>query len=569
MTVRKYICEIPELVAQFSDRNTQDPHEIGVKSKKKFWWVCDKGHEWDATPFSRTIPKKRSSGSAIGGCPYCLGKRVLAGFNDVATTDPELVEDWSEDNELYPQELTRGSRKKIQWKCHVCSHEWTTELKNRTVLGRKCPACSGKRINPGFNDMLTVHPELEQMWDYDKNSVDPRTVASTNVKDEYFWKCEKGHSFSSTPGNMAKYHRCKICTGKLTMPGVNDLATTHPDILKQWDYAKNELTPQQVTAGSGKTVWWICETTGKSYERVIWDMVSRGSASPYETSSTGETEVSEFVEFVYDGEIIRKSRKVINPYELDIFLPQENIAIEYNGIYWHSDAAGKDKNYHYNKWLKCKEQGIQLITIWEDDWINKREIVCSAIKHKLGAKTDEEKIPARKTIVSDIDYHDAARFLDSYHIQGKASGSLYAALKSKDTGEMVAVSVWRKSGENLYLDRYATSCIIPGGMGKLLSYARKWGKEQGCNEIVTFSDNEISDGDLYLKLGFTLDKELPVDYKYIYKGKRKHKFGFRLKRFREDDDLDFEESLTESQLAQINHIPRVWDCGKMRWTLPL
>lgn len=104
-------------------------------------------------------------------------------------------------------------------------------------------------------------------------------------------------------------------------------------------------------------------------------------------------------------------------------------------------------------------------------------------------------------------------------------------------------------------------------MGELLKEGKRYAKQRGCNTIVTFSDHCVSDGELYSKLGFTYDKETAPDYKYIVNDERKHKFGYRLKRFRNDPDLRHVKGMTEKELAQLNGLERIWDCGKTRWEM--
>ncbi|MCQ9342102.1 hypothetical protein NQ028_13345, partial [Corynebacterium phoceense] len=162
---------------------------------------------------------------------------------------------------------------------------------------------------------------------------------------------------------------------------------------------------------------------------------------------------------------------------------------------------------------------------------------------------------------------DVKQFCNKNHIQGFARGSLYLTLRSNENDELVAISTWRKVKDNLYLDRYCTSVSVPGGMGKLLKAAIMWAQGHSINRIVTFSNHEVSNGELYERLGFDNDGELSPDYSYIYDGMRRHKFGFRKIRFRNDPLLKFEEGLTENDLAAMNGIPRVWDCGKTRWII--
>ena len=189
------------------------------------------------------------------------------------------------------------------------------------------------------------------------------------------------------------------------------------------------------------------------------------------------------------------------------------------------------------------------------------------IKHKLNISS-KKNIYARKTYIEEINKDQARDFLDTYHIQGYASGSKYYALLNDDEN-VVAVSVWKKIGNILYLDRYATSCNVVGGMGKLLKYGKNYAISLGLDKIVTFADHCVSNGGLYEKLHFKEDGMLSPDYKYVVKGKRVHKFNYRKKRFRDDDNLLYEDGLTEKQLADLNGLERIWDCGKTRYVLSL
>lgn len=184
------------------------------------------------------------------------------------------------------------------------------------------------------------------------------------------------------------------------------------------------------------------------------------------------------------------------------------------------------------------------------------------ISHKIGVN-DSRRVYARNTTIVSLNYTDSSHFLDINHIQGEVPGSLYLGLQDGD--DIVAVSVWRKNGHTLYLDRYATSTQVIGGMGKLLKTGKRWSKEHNVDKIVTFADHEVSNGGLYEKLGFTLDKEIPPDYSYVVNNKRIHKFNYRKKRFLTDPELTYVEGLTEKELARLNGLPRIWDSGKTRY----
>lgn len=272
-----------------------------------------------------------------------------------------------------------------------------------------------------------------------------------------------------------------------------------------------------------------------------------------------EKSVGEFIRGVYQGEVQERVRSLIAPLEVDFYFPELRMAVEVNGLYWHSEKFGKDRNYHRRKYLACRAQGVQLVQVWEDDWYHRREVVESMLRHRLGGSGPG--IGARKTRVVSVDVSAAREFMDAFHIQGFVGATWHWGLEGP--GGLVAVlSVVGKTGGDIEIVRYATAQSVPGGFTKLLSQVEK---EVHPMSIKTFSDCEVSDGALYARSGFLVDGELPPDYSYVFSGRREHKFNFRKSRFQSNPNLLFEEGLTETQLAALNGINRVWDSGKVRW----
>lgn len=274
-------------------------------------------------------------------------------------------------------------------------------------------------------------------------------------------------------------------------------------------------------------------------------------------TSQPEAALADFVDAL-GVESVRGSRKVIPGHqELDIYIPERNFAIEFNGNYWHSeDKVGRD--YHHAKWLACKEQGIQLLQIWEDQWGDRRAVVEQMIARKvLGSKTPG--IGARKTVVVDLDRATSDAFLEPMHIQGGATGGYYIGLVHEDA--LVAVGVFKRRGDGATeLIRYASTLTVQGGLSKMM-------KRIGPGRYVTFADHCVSDGGLYERTGWTKDSEIKPDYRYLVDGARLHKFNYRLARFRRDPGLLWEDGLTERQLADLNGLSRIWDAGKTRYVL--
>lgn len=545
----------PALVSEWSAQNTVTPDQVTIGSEKIITWESPCGHTWTSSVQSRM------KGAT---CTYCSGRKILVGFNDLATTHPDLASEWHpEKNVLSPTEVTKGSKKKVWWRC-ARGHEWESTVHNRGILGRGCAVCSSKRVWTGENDLATQRPDIAAEW-HPENAV---TADSVTAKSDYEarWLGACGHEWVARVSQRTiNDHGCPFCTGRKILVGFNDLATTHPDLVSQWDYEKNgDLTPEAVTMGSSVRAFWRCDK-GHGWQTRICDR-QRNRQCPTcsygNGASSGEDAVAEYVSSIVAHEVVRHDRSVITPLELDMYVPALSLAIEFNGLYWHSDAAGKDPESHYRKWLACKQAGIQLLTVWEDDWRDRSDLVKQMLAHKTGVSR-QKVVGARQCQVLELHVDETRAFLEANHIQGFAPGKYYVGLQHRSTGELVAVMVLRRErGRELQLVRFATAARVPGGQSKMLA----WCDENiDYTRMVTFADHEVSDGGLYESTGWTLDGEVAPDYKYVYGGHRVHKFNFRLKRFREDSALKWQEGLTEAELAILNELPRVWDCGKTRY----
>lgn len=160
--------------------------------------------------------------------------------------------DWEKNKGLDPNKLTEGSNKKVNWICSK-GHKWKRAIYGRT-FGYGCPYCSHLKVWPGYNDLATTHPELLKDWDYEKNTIKP-TEITARANRKVWWKCSKGHSYEATTAHKTEGRGCPYCANKKVLVGYNDLATTHPDLAKEWHPTKNgALKPTDVVAGSAKKV---------------------------------------------------------------------------------------------------------------------------------------------------------------------------------------------------------------------------------------------------------------------------------------------------------------------------
>lgn len=237
------------------------PDLVTAKSAKKVWWVGKCGHHWQATIHART--------DRNAGCPYCAGK-LLTGFNDLESVHPELLMLWSKDknNCLEPSMVTCSSNQKVWWHCFKCGKDHEMAVYNKVKHPNSCPYCSNKKINKGVNDLETLNPQLAKEWDYEKNmGLLPSDVTKSSGK-KVWWRCQKGHSYQATLYNRSNGRNCPICSGKITIKGVNDFATLHPLVLDEWDYSKNEKDPSEYSEHQRVLVWWK-DKKGHSWQQTI------------------------------------------------------------------------------------------------------------------------------------------------------------------------------------------------------------------------------------------------------------------------------------------------------------
>jgi very-short-patch-repair endonuclease len=310
-----------------------------------------------------------------------------------------------------------------------------------------------------------------------------------------------------------------------------------------------------------------CNTCNHSFESDVYllDNIRCQVCNPI-TKYEGENELYNFLKEICNSEIAWRDRKVLNGYELDFYIPQKKIAIEYNGLYWHSEFKGKrNKTYHLNKLNKCLTNGVRLIHIYENEWIYKKNIIKSILSNIL--TENKNYIYARNCEVKIITNKIKSSFLNENHLQGDDKSKILYGLYYKN--DLVSVMTFCKSRFNkkyeYELSRYSIKLgyTIVGGAAKLFSVFKK---EYVPSSIITYSDRRFFQGDIYSKLNFNFIKNTPPNYFYISKDykilyNRMHYQKKKLKKL----FTNYNDSLTEYQNMLNNGHDRIWDCGVSVW----
>lgn len=593
------------------------PYPLGrsdLPSVTRVYWRCEKGHLWDTFLSAR----KRT------GCPYCFGRFAIPGETDLGTTHPHLIARWSPKNTINVATVKAGSDKKALWvceegheitrrislmairfRCEVCEsfgflrpeksklwhptknlnltpydvilksakivwwkcdegHEWQARVFSQNISS--CPACSGFKLIPGAVDINTLRPWVIPYWS-DRNEQDLTTIHPEN-KGQYYWNCQfrshawKGRIFDEPTGG---YNPCKVCRNKTILPGFNDLVTLFPQLALEWHDVKNTKNITEISPFGIHKIWWKCD---KGHEWVcrLSDRTSRKATgcptcSAGSNQSSDEKEISEYIcGLLGEAEVETQVRYVLSKRELDIYLPNHQVAIEYNGIYWHSEAARKTRKYHYEKWLACKEKGITLIQIWEDQWLQNPELV----KHVISQSLVKQPTIAEKYI-TELSNIESSAFLSLYSFNPKYSGSIKLGLKVVSSNELIVVMVLKKQGEDFHVVNFASKDSPAENMKSFLDYVEA---EYLISSITAITDNCSGESLFYTQAGFEAKSEKPVTYSYTKNNKRIPRKEYTIERFRTDSNLMFTEGLTERELADLNGLNRIWDAGQTRWELP-
>lgn len=486
------------------------------------------------------------------GCPECKKRNKLEKARDNYICKSQKKHGQKYDYSLV--KYTNAKNKVIilckehgQFKQSLCAHS----------RGQGCPKCKIEVLKSRANSQKFFKKAKEKY----NNKFDYSESIYENCDSKIKIICPNHGEFWQTPYCHVKYkHGCPTCSG-LNKYSQEDFINISKNAQKQhYDYSlvdyKNTYTLVKI----------ICKKHG-TFEQAPKEHI-KGHGCP--KCSNHKSKIEDFVENILSEANIsfKKSvRKNKNKVELDFYIKSNNLAIECNGVYWHSELKGKDKNYHLNKTKLCQQESIRLIHVLESEVNNKPKIVTNRLKNILGL--NKYKIYARKCEVKEIDAKTKTKFLDKYHIQSNDKASVKLGLYYKT--RLVAVMTFCRNRKAMgkthvegewELSRFATiaNFSITGGAGKLLKYfERNWQPAK----ITSYADRRWSEGGLYTKLGFDKVRESKPNYWYFKDvNKLYHRFNFRKSELSKKLET-FDPNKTEWDNMVENGWNRIWDCGNL------
>lgn len=477
------------------------------------------------------------------------------------------------------EDTYKNKRSRVVLKHLVCGYLWETNRDNFVNRGNRCKKCA-KQVSWTKKTLQEfLNKKFNGQYDIVQKDLDDDSIIQ--VKDYieiYNRKCSHSYSILVSILLHRDKHNCKVC-GKnrriRTSDFVEEVKTSVGDeytVLSDYHTTHELIKMKHNICGNIYSV---------SRTNFLGSPNQKGRRCPFccnsRSYSNSEREVSAFIKTFYKDEIQENNRKILpNNKELDLYLPNKKVAIEFDGLYFHSENFNKDKKYHLNKTLLCEEQGIRLIHIFGDEWQYKQDIVKSKIKHILHCDNNPV-VYARKCYVEEISAKDKNQFLEENHIQGKDNASIRLGLwyPTGEYDELVAVMTFCKPRKALgqksdskydyELSRFASNIDyrVIGAFGKLWKYFEN---HYEFNSIITYADRRWSIGNVYETNGFELDHVSKPNYWYFKESianQREYRYKYRKSKLKELFPKTYREGLSEYEIMQMNGYTRIWDCGNL------
>ena len=506
------------------------------------------------------------------GCPKCNGKYMSKELFIAEAKKIHGEEAYNYDKFVFINKKTKGI---IHCNKHNIDFEQTPQ---KHLQGHGCPKCryeksalSKTHTNEWFlNKAKEIH---SNKYDYSKSEYTKgyeKIEIICHEKDEYgnehgsFWMTPDNHLHKTNPQGCPKCARNRTNNAQRdTLQNfIYKAKLIHGD---KYDYSKVEYI------NNSTKVCILCPEHGEFLQTPSNHLLGQGCPRCAKIISNGETEIYDFCcNILGKNNIKQRVRNILSENkELDIYIPSKNIAIEYDGLIWHSEKFNRDNNYHLKKTNECKNKGIRLIHIFEDEWLEHADIIKSMLKNIL--EYTEIRIFARKCIVKDVSTNEAMQFLDKNHIQGRCKAKYYYGLFYND--ELVSLMTfgytrqqrkYNKDYNNTYeLLRFCNklNTNVIGGASKLLKH---FIDDIKPNEIITYADKRWSIGNLYETLGFVHTHDSRPNYFYTFGQKRENRFKYRKGQLIKQG---FDKNKTEHEIMLERGIYRIYDCGTMVYKL--
>jgi len=452
--------------------------------------------------------------------------------------------------------ILKNKKTILELKCNIHNNIFRKIYSDMVNQKQGCPICSKEtwKVKRTPNEIYDELVKLNKEYDYSEIKTLDRITTDTKLP----IICSKHGVFYQSFHQHIK-NGCPVCAG---------LRTLHSDKIKYIESREYSLIENNEFK-SKDAIKLKCNKHNVEFEETYNDFQQGHTGCPVCNGIYNQIPPSlkSFIEEL-NIETEYGNRSILGGKELDIFFPKHNVAIEYNGYYWHSNEILNKPSYHKNKTDECWKKGIQLIHIWEGDWIDKSEIIKSIIRSKL--KLPLYIIQARKCIVREIKNNvELNGFLQTNHLQGHVNSSIKIglfydeSLISVMTFGKLRKSLGQKHKEGNYeLLRFCNKVdhLVIGGASRLFNYFLKTYKP---DKVISYANRDISKGDIYEKLGFKNKGITAPGYFYVVNGKKINRFNYRKDKL---ISMGYNPSLSEKEIIKsIKHIKTIYNSGNIKY----
>jgi len=522
-----------------------------VNSKTKVEIVCPvHGSFWQN-------PLKHVKGS---GCPKCARDNKVSTKTVGKYTRKIFIERarkvWGK-RWIYPNNSDWSSSSLIKIICPLHG-KFQQRVSDHLAGNVGCAVCrENSNTEKTFASFLAKAKQVHgDKYDYSK-------VQYTNNKTKVEIVCPIHGSFWQAPFNHLQGYGCPEC-------GADRQANARSTDLKGFEKQARQVHGDKYEYLSYKNkrgmVRLKCPVHGEFEIKASYHLSGGGCPKCHTNSSNGEDELFHWLQTIVDqSKITRRRKDVISPYELDLVVEDQKIAIEFNGSYWHSEKF-KAKNYHQNKSLLAMEKGWKLIHVWEYDWVHNRDRVKSLLGAKL--KTKITSVGARKCEVKIVSTSEAKSFCEHYHMQGNSNASIKLGLYTKENNELVALMTFGQSRfdqqYNWELIRFCSKGRVVGGASKLWKHFTRNYLKSG-DRVLSYARLDWSDGGLYRQLGFKNDGYTKPNYVWARNNEVLKRYRTRKNSLKKLIGESYDPARTEVENMEGLNWTRIWDSGNLRY----
>lgn len=452
----------------------------------------------------------------------------------------------------------KNNRTQVEIICKI--HGKFFQTPSGHLSGKGCKECGKEKSKEDTRSriMLSKDEFIKRANNIHKNLYDYSKIEYVDTRTKIKIICKKHGSFLQTPQKHMMGRGCPTCGRERTTE--HNFSNTQDFIKKAKLLHGDFFSYKKVDyRGADIKIEIICEKHGSFFQSPHNHLKGSGCPRCGVSASKFEIEIVNFIKTFYLGEIITNSKDIIPPMELDIYIPEFNLAIEFNGGYWHNEKF-KPKNYHLLKYNLCKEKDIRLISIWEWEIVKDKENIKNFIKNVI---IEKKKLFARKLEIKEVSIIEQREFLESNHLQGYVPCTYALGLyKDNELIQLMTLRVKSKKDKLYEIGRLATKigCSVIGGAERLFKHLISF---VDYKEIISYNNMDKFTGEVYERLGLIFEN-ITIPYGWI-------KNNVYLPRYQTQKNKlirqGYDESKSESEIMRDEGFSKIYLTGVQKFIL--